>query len=707
MDTTPNLDLPYIMGAQAQKHVTHNEAIRKLDALVQLTILDRDLTVPPATPADGDRYIVATGASGAWSGHDGEVAAFQDGAWAFYAPAEGWLAWIADETALVSWDGSVWIAAGGASTNPAPLVGVNTTADTTNRLAAKSDAVLFSHDDVTPGTGDQRTILNKASTEKTASFLFQSNWSGRAEVGLVGGDDFAFKVSPDGGTWHEALLLKKDGSAVVPGAQVQHAKPPKLPPCTSGTLPSAATYGAGSLIYVSDWPGGGATLMSDGTRWRRVLPRTAAIADLLRGDEGIAIDFRAREARINDYTDALTAIGRPAEVVTLTRASDATFFGRNGVLETAGSNGLRFAYDPVTREPRGLLVEGAATNLYKQSRLASGWNPARCAITPNDAIGPDGTMGAARVTVDGSAGITHYLYQPGVPIAAGAKYCRSFFAKAGSGSGAGRRIATGTSFTPSANWIEGTSNIVHFDLASGAVVAGSGPIYTNGQYGMLPAGDGWYLCWTWMTAAITTTENSVILMADDAGSTIFSGNGSDHIFVDEIQFEEGTQPSSRIRTTTATASRAADRLTIGPDTFPVLASGEATLYWRGRIRQLCESGDGQLFSASDNTSDEVIALREGASLGGIGVTVVDGGSAVADTASHAAVDDVAVAVGVQPYGLLLYADGSAVETDWSMTAPTIDRLTIAPGAGSAYEINEIAYIARALTAAELAALTTV
>src|SRR5690606_5997668 len=51
MDATPNLDLPYIMGAQAQKHVTHNEAIRKLDALVQLAVLDRDLTAPPTSPA--------------------------------------------------------------------------------------------------------------------------------------------------------------------------------------------------------------------------------------------------------------------------------------------------------------------------------------------------------------------------------------------------------------------------------------------------------------------------------------------------------------------------------------------------------------------------------------------------------------------------------------------------------------------------------
>ena len=57
-DATTHLLLPYILAAQAQKHVTHNEALRLLDGLVQLSVLDRDLTAPPGSPADGDRYIV-------------------------------------------------------------------------------------------------------------------------------------------------------------------------------------------------------------------------------------------------------------------------------------------------------------------------------------------------------------------------------------------------------------------------------------------------------------------------------------------------------------------------------------------------------------------------------------------------------------------------------------------------------------------------
>ena len=93
MDHTPNLALPYIAAAQAQKHVTHNEGIRALDALLQLAVADRDLAAPPPAPSDGERYIVASPASGDWTGAEAHIAAFQDGAWLNYAPREGWLAW--------------------------------------------------------------------------------------------------------------------------------------------------------------------------------------------------------------------------------------------------------------------------------------------------------------------------------------------------------------------------------------------------------------------------------------------------------------------------------------------------------------------------------------------------------------------------------------------------------------------------------------
>src|SRR5215470_11814192 len=105
---TPNLGLPQLAADQAQKHVTVNEALYDLDALVQLAVLDRSLAAPPGSPAEGARYIVAASPTGAWAGQAGKVAAYQDGAWAFYAPLEGWLAWVSDEDTLYVWNGSTW-----------------------------------------------------------------------------------------------------------------------------------------------------------------------------------------------------------------------------------------------------------------------------------------------------------------------------------------------------------------------------------------------------------------------------------------------------------------------------------------------------------------------------------------------------------------------------------------------------------------------
>jgi len=207
---TIHLGLPYLAPAQAQKHVTHNEALRKLDALVQLSVLDADRTAPPSSPAEGDRHIVATGATGAWAGKDGMVAAYADGAWIYLAAAAGWIAFdaAAEVVRLRTADG--WTTLGGFLGAMAKL-GINTDADGTNRLAVRSNAALFT--DVAAadgGSGDMRLIVNKETDADTASFLFQSGFSGRAEIGLAGDTDFVFKVSPDGTSWTEAIRIDKD-----------------------------------------------------------------------------------------------------------------------------------------------------------------------------------------------------------------------------------------------------------------------------------------------------------------------------------------------------------------------------------------------------------------------------------------------------------------------------------------------------------------
>lgn len=275
MENTENLALPYIMPSQAQKHVTHNEALRMLDAIVHLAVADKDLAAPPSSPGPGARHIVGAAPTGAWSGHAGKVAAWQDGAWAFYTPAVGWLAWVHHESRHYLFSGGGWTeapggggagivpkgawsdaqsystgdlvehgghaflsntddnadnepdsatpgstlewtyfaiagAAGGAGTvNPAPLVGVNATADTGNRLSVASPAALFSHDG-----DDHRLKINKAAAGDTASVLFQTGFIGHAEFGLAGDNDWHVKVSPDGAAWHEAIVVDRSTGAV-------------------------------------------------------------------------------------------------------------------------------------------------------------------------------------------------------------------------------------------------------------------------------------------------------------------------------------------------------------------------------------------------------------------------------------------------------------------------------------------------------------
>jgi len=224
MTDTTNLGLPCIEGGQAQKHVTHNEALRILDTLVQLAVDDRDLAVPPASPADGDRYIVHSGATGAWAGHVDEIAAWQDGAWQFSVPRLGWLAYVIDESLLVAWNGSAWMSAIAALTptalNNMSLLGIGTTADAANPFSAKLNNALFAAKTAGDGgSGDLRLKLSKEAAANTLSLLFQSGYSGRAELGLTGDDNFHLKVSADGSVWTEAMTIDRaTGSVSLPNS---------------------------------------------------------------------------------------------------------------------------------------------------------------------------------------------------------------------------------------------------------------------------------------------------------------------------------------------------------------------------------------------------------------------------------------------------------------------------------------------------------
>lgn len=203
MSNSPNLALPYIAASQAQKHVTHNDAVALLDGLLQLSVISRSLATPPASFADGNRFLVAASPSGDWVGQAGMIALRNAGQWQFLTPRKGFVLWVEAESLLLVFDGVNW------APPPPPqalqnltLLGVNATADATNKLAVSSAAALFSH----VGNGVQ-VKLNKNAAGDTASLLYQTGFSGRAELGTAGDDGFHLKVSADGAAWKEALVV--------------------------------------------------------------------------------------------------------------------------------------------------------------------------------------------------------------------------------------------------------------------------------------------------------------------------------------------------------------------------------------------------------------------------------------------------------------------------------------------------------------------
>lgn len=110
MSETGSLKLPLLQPSQAQKHVTVNEALVRLDALAQVVLLSRSETLPPPAVADGDCYALPAGCGGQWAGQDGKLALASNGGWIFVAPRDGWSAWIADEAARASYLQGRWIA---------------------------------------------------------------------------------------------------------------------------------------------------------------------------------------------------------------------------------------------------------------------------------------------------------------------------------------------------------------------------------------------------------------------------------------------------------------------------------------------------------------------------------------------------------------------------------------------------------------------
>jgi hypothetical protein len=226
MAESPHLGLPFLEAGQAQKHVTHNEALRILDALVQLSVAAVTAS-PPGSPEEGERHIVAEDATGPFDAKDNQVAVFEDGGWRFLQPRKGWRAWSEEAETLLIWSGTEWVSlagggGGGFDPDDVEYIFLNDAApsDPNVKLAMRGEAALLhAIPSAESGSGDVRLQISKEGVSDTASVYFSTNFSGRAEFGLAGSDNFKLKVSPDGSSWTEALDIDKTtGRVRLPAA---------------------------------------------------------------------------------------------------------------------------------------------------------------------------------------------------------------------------------------------------------------------------------------------------------------------------------------------------------------------------------------------------------------------------------------------------------------------------------------------------------
>jgi len=246
-DLSPRLSLPFILPSQAQKHVTHNEALTRLDIAAQLVVEAIGASSPPAAPEPGQVWALGPVPTGDWAGQGDTLAAFVNESWLFVTPGEGWRALDKSDGRLYRRAGAGWEPLAPPLLDNLDGVGINTTHDSINRLAVSAPATLFDHE----GAGHQLKI-NKATAGDTASLLFQTDFGGRAEMGTSGSDDFAVKVSADGTAWLTALRFEA-ATGLATGTAVQQdagdATPGRL--MANGAFGWGQT-GAGAVPLLAD-----------------------------------------------------------------------------------------------------------------------------------------------------------------------------------------------------------------------------------------------------------------------------------------------------------------------------------------------------------------------------------------------------------------------------------------------------------------------
>ena len=195
MSKTAFLGLPLVQPSQAQKHVTVNEALTRIDALTQLTILSTSLQSPPAA-TEGDCYFVAPGGVNAWSGQDGTLALYLNGGWDFVSPGIGWHAWLVDLGTPAMFDGVDWVPGTGA-------ISLNGAATTARVIEIDHDLMAGPSSATVPIIPAQSLVIGVTGIVLTAITGAATTW--QLGIGGVSPDRYGSGLGTAAGSWVRGL----------------------------------------------------------------------------------------------------------------------------------------------------------------------------------------------------------------------------------------------------------------------------------------------------------------------------------------------------------------------------------------------------------------------------------------------------------------------------------------------------------------------
>lgn len=290
--------------------------------------------------------------------------------------------------------------------------------------------------------------------------------------------------------------------------------------------------------------------------------------------------------------------GDVTDILQVTRASKATYFDAGGVLRTADNNELRVDHDPVTGEPRGLLIEAQSRNrlLWSEDFTNGVWQKIGVSVTPNAAPAPDGNTTADLITESAAEGL-HYFRQ-NATIPAGVAVAGScFVARA---PGAERHVQIFVSDSAAANGVR-----VGVNLGDGEVVTanvGAGELVDAFA---IRVGEFWRVIVVATVGAEETQPRMNIMLATTVTTSIpsYTGDGSSGIYAWGAQLEALRVATSYIKTEGSQVTRATDNVSIPLSAFPwneaeMTAVAEFSTLGdpvAGSSQILARDGDGRFF----------------------------------------------------------------------------------------------------------------